>query len=241
MIPGVCRIGLQRSVFASKRPSRRTTATLVVTMTTGMVEAVSFVGLGYVFTAMMTGNLLFIGFELAGVSSAVSQNISLTQTVVALMAFALGALTGHRLNGVLAGRNDRWLALVAFVMGLLFVLAAVVAIGLRGHPGHVTTRHLVVIFVLAATMGWRNTTVRRAAVPDLLVTLVTGSLTGLFMGSLRDEHAWRRGAAVVAIVLGAFLGTLLLRLNPTAALLATAAVQFVAAGILRGEEVAGKR
>jgi uncharacterized membrane protein YoaK (UPF0700 family) len=88
------------------------TATVVVTMTTGMVEAVSFVGLGYVFTAMMTGNLLFIGFDLAGVSSAVSQNIGLTQTVLALAAFAFGALTGHRVNGVLARYNDRWLAFV---------------------------------------------------------------------------------------------------------------------------------
>jgi hypothetical protein len=39
---------------------------------------------------MMTGNLLFIGFGLAGVNNVVSQNISLTQSVVALAAFALG-------------------------------------------------------------------------------------------------------------------------------------------------------
>lgn len=234
---GVCRTRLERSVITNNGPSRLTTATLVVTMTTGMIEAVSFVGLGYVFTAMMTGNLLFVGFDLAGVSSPISQNIALTQIVVALAAFAFGALTGHRVNGVLAGRNDRWLASVTFVKGLLFLLAAVVAIGLRGHPDHVTTRHLMVIFVLAATMGWRNTTVRRVALPDLLVTLVTGSLTALLMGSLREQHAWRRGAAVVAMVLGAFLGTLLLRLNPTMALLGAAAVQFLAAALLRGVEI----
>jgi uncharacterized membrane protein YoaK (UPF0700 family) len=213
------------------------TATVLVTMTTGMVEAVSFVGLGYVFTAMMTGNLLFIGFDLAGVSSAVSQNIALTQSVTALAAFALGALTGHRVNGVLARRNDRWLASVTFVKGLLMVLAAVVAIGLHGHPDHVTTRHLVVIVVLAVTMGWRSATARRVAVPDMLVTLVTGSLTRLLMASLRDPAAGRRGAAVVSIVFGAFLGTLLLRFTPIVALLATAAVQFGAAALLRGVEV----
>jgi len=224
-------------VFASKAPSRLTTATVVVTMTTGMIEAVSFVGLGYVFTAMMTGNLLFIGFDLAGVSSAVSQNISLTGSMVALAAFALGALTGHRLNGMLAGRNGHWLASVTFVKGLLILLAAALAIGLHGKPDHMTMRHLVVILVLAATMGWRSATVRRVAVPDMLVTLVTGSLTKLLMGSLRDPADGRRGAAVVAIVLGAFVGTLLLRLNPTVALLATAAVQFLAAAILRGVEI----
>ena len=69
------------------------------------------------------------------------------------------------------------------------------------------------------------------------VTFVTGSLTRLLMGSLRDPAAGKRGAAVVSIVFGAFLGTLLLRFNPTVALLATAAVQFGAAAILRGVEV----
>jgi uncharacterized membrane protein YoaK (UPF0700 family) len=151
-------------VFAQKGPSRLTTAT-VVTVTTGMIEAVSFVGLGYVFTAMMTGNLLFIGFDLAGVSSSMSQNISLTGSVVALAAFAFGPLTGRRVNGVLAGRTDRWLALVTLLKGLVFLLAAVVAIGLRGHPDHLTARHLLVIVVLAATMGWRSATARRVAVP----------------------------------------------------------------------------
>jgi uncharacterized membrane protein YoaK (UPF0700 family) len=213
------------------------TATVVVTMTTGMIEAVSFVGLGYVFTAMMTGNLLFIGFDLAGVSSAVSQNISLTLSVVSVAAFAFGAVTGHRLNGVLARRSHRWLAFVTFVLGLLMVLAAGVAVGLRGHPDHVTTRHLAVIVVLAATMGWRSATARRVAVPDMLVTLVTGSLTRLLMGSTRDPAAGRRGAAVVSIVFGAVLGTLLLRLSPTVALLAAAAVQFGAAALLRGVEI----
>ena len=206
-------------------------------MTTGMVEAVSFIGLGYVFTAMMTGNLLFIGFSLAGVSSAVAQVISLTQPLVALAAFVFGALTGHRVNGVLAGRHDRWLASATFVKGLLILLAAVLAIGLRGHPDHVTPRHLMVIVVLAATMGWRNTTVRRVAVPDMLVTLVTGSLSRLLMGTMREPADGRRAGAVVAIVLGAFVATLLLRLGPTVALMATATIQFGAAAILRGVEI----
>jgi uncharacterized membrane protein YoaK (UPF0700 family) len=116
-------------------------------------------------------------------------------------------------------------------------LAAVVAIGLHGHPDHVTTRHLLVIFVLATTMGWRSATARRVAVPDMLVTLVTGSLTRLLMGSLRDPAAGRQAAAVMSIVLGAILGTPLLRLGPTAALLATAAVQFGAAALLSGVEI----
>jgi hypothetical protein len=57
------------------------------------------------------------------------------------------------------------------------------------------------------------------------------------MGSLRDSADGRRAGAVVAIVFGAFLGTLLLRVNPSVALMATAAVQFGAAAILHGVEI----
>ena len=41
---------------------------VVLTMTTGLVDAVSVLGLGRVFTANMTGNVVFLGFATAGVS-----------------------------------------------------------------------------------------------------------------------------------------------------------------------------
>jgi uncharacterized membrane protein YoaK (UPF0700 family) len=39
---------------------------MVLTVTTGVIDGVSYVGLGHVFTANMTGNVVFIGFALAG-------------------------------------------------------------------------------------------------------------------------------------------------------------------------------
>ena len=39
----------------------------VLTVTTGLVDAVSVLGLGRVFTANMTGNVVFLGFAAAGV------------------------------------------------------------------------------------------------------------------------------------------------------------------------------
>src|SRR2546430_5437584 len=41
-------------------------ALLVLTFTTGLVDAVSYLGLGRVFTANMTGNIVFLGFGIAG-------------------------------------------------------------------------------------------------------------------------------------------------------------------------------
>jgi len=38
----------------------------VLTFTTGLVDAVSYLGIGHVFTANMTGNIVFLGFGIAG-------------------------------------------------------------------------------------------------------------------------------------------------------------------------------
>jgi uncharacterized membrane protein YoaK (UPF0700 family) len=39
---------------------------LGLTVVTGVVDAVSFLGLGHIFTANMTGNVVFLGFALGG-------------------------------------------------------------------------------------------------------------------------------------------------------------------------------
>ena len=41
-------------------------ALLVLTFTTGLVDAVSYLALGRVFTANMTGNVVLLGFGIAG-------------------------------------------------------------------------------------------------------------------------------------------------------------------------------
>src|SRR5436853_4076193 len=55
---------LKRGVASVKHPLAR--ALLVLTFTTGLVDAVSYLGLGRVFTANMTGNIVLLGFGIAG-------------------------------------------------------------------------------------------------------------------------------------------------------------------------------
>ena len=55
---------------------------VVLTVTTGLVDAVSVLGLGRVFTANMTGNIVFLGFAVAGVPG-----FSVTRAVVSLVGF----------------------------------------------------------------------------------------------------------------------------------------------------------
>ena len=65
---------------------------LVLTGSTGLIDAVSYLALGHVFTANMTGNVVFLGFALAGADS-----LSIPCALTALIAFFLGAAIGGRL------------------------------------------------------------------------------------------------------------------------------------------------
>ena len=147
-------------------------ALLVLTFTTGIVDAVSYLGLGHVFTANMTGNIVFLGFGLAG-----SGGLPVLAPLVSLGSFLLGAGGG----GVLAERmGDRHPAHIARALAVevsLIGMAAVLAAAVDARPNAVSGD--VAIALLAFAMGARNATVRRVGVPDLTTTVLTMTLTGL--------------------------------------------------------------
>jgi uncharacterized membrane protein YoaK (UPF0700 family) len=60
---------------------------LLLSVVTGLVDAVSYLALGHVFVANMTGNVVFLGFALAG-----APGLSAPASLAALAAFLLGAL-----------------------------------------------------------------------------------------------------------------------------------------------------
>src|SRR3954453_5904690 len=69
---------------------------LVLTFSTGLVDAVSYLGLGRVFTANLTGNIVLLGFGIAG-----SGGLPVVAPLVSLAAFLVGSTAG----GVLAART----------------------------------------------------------------------------------------------------------------------------------------
>ena len=94
---------------------------VVLTITTGLIDAISVLGLGRVFTANMTGNIVFLGFALAGVPG-----FSPSRSLIGLAAFLTGAVVGGRLGVRLDASRQRWLLIVALVeSGLLFAAALV--------------------------------------------------------------------------------------------------------------------
>ncbi|SRR6266851_1381577 len=185
-------------------------ALLGMTAVTGLVDAVSFLSLGHVFTANMTGNVVFLAFAIAGVPE-----LSIARSSCALGAFLVGALVGGR---TMADRDAdshlRW-TLLAFVLELaLLSIATVVSIGYRG-PEISTTQLYVLIVLTGLAMGIRNATVRKLAVPDLTTTVLTLTVTGLAADSSLaggGNPRWqRRTGSVIAMFVGAGLGAVLIR------------------------------
>src|SRR5262245_26279478 len=151
------------------RPDPLPRVLVILTMTTGLVDAVSVLGLGRVFTANMTGNVVFLGFAAAGVPG-----FSVARAVVSLAGFMVGAILGGRLGVTMAGMTRRrWLLTVAVVEAGLFFVAAWVAVGYDTDALTPVPTLYALIVLTAVAMGLRNATVRRLAVPDLTTTVLT--------------------------------------------------------------------
>ena len=174
-----------------------------LTVVTGLVDAFSFLVLGHVFVANMTGNVLLLGLSLVGVPG-----FSAANSLIALAAFMLGGLAGGRFFGVLGDRRGWHLASTTAVEVVLFAIAAilVLAVGVPVRPGD----HDVLIVLLGIAMGLQNATARALAVPDLSTTVLTQTIAGLAadgsFGAGRGSHAGRRLVAVAAMLVGAIVG-----------------------------------
>ncbi|MFD7963310.1 DUF1275 family protein [Streptomyces zaomyceticus] len=209
---------------------------LTLTVVTGLVDAVSYLGLGEVFVANMTGNVVLLGFALAGTAG-----LSVPATAVSTAAFLVGAVAGGRFGGRFAGHRGRLLASAMSVQVVLVAAALVTATLADDGPADPVRYTLIVLLGLA--MGLQNAVVRRLGVPDLTTTVVTQTLTGLASdstpnptpdstpsptpssapGSPHDSapdggaglRRGRRILSVLAILLGALVGALLLRVSLT--------------------------
>jgi uncharacterized membrane protein YoaK (UPF0700 family) len=188
---------------------------VVLTVVTGVVDAVSILSLGRVFVANMTGNVVFVGFALAG-----APGFSLSASVFALAGFLVGAAAGGALAGRLGARRVVLLRTTSAGELALLVLAMVIAV-VAGAPFGAVSRAAIAAAV-AVAMGTQNAVARRLAVPDLTTTVLTMTLTGLaadMRASGWSRSAFTRIAAVLAMLLGAVTGTLLvLHVSPEAAL-----------------------
>jgi uncharacterized membrane protein YoaK (UPF0700 family) len=192
---------------------------LLLTVATGVVDAVSILALGRVFVANMTGNIVFIGFALAG-----APGFSLVAAVLALAGFLIGAAACGPLIGRWRQARGRLLAVVTTVEAILLAGALAIA-ALSAEPFGDTARNLIAV-VSAIALGMQNAAARELAVPDATTTVLTMTLTG-FAADLRERNVpvlIRRLLAIVAMLVGALVGAILVQRRDTTWALALAVV-----------------
>jgi uncharacterized membrane protein YoaK (UPF0700 family) len=193
---------------------------LALTAITGLVDAVSFLKLGNVFVANMTGNVVFLGFGLT--RKTIKSSLA---SRVAIAAFLLGALGGGRVARRHGGHRGSHQAIAATIGLAGFLVALLICLGWGYQtPG---PRYLL-IATLAAALGLQNATARALAVPDLTTTVLTLTLTGLAadsrIGAARPSRPLRRVASVLAMLVGALVGALLVLDVGVAAALGSACI-----------------
>ena len=199
-----------------------------LTVVSGLVDAASYLGLGRVFAANMTGNVVVLGFAAAG-----APGFSVQATLTSLGLFLVGAVTAGRL---LRHAGSRRRSLIAAVTTEGCFTAAAGAVAFAAPTVASGWGRYTVIALLGFAMGVRNATIRGLSVADVTTTVLTMTLTGLAADSSlaggTNPRVGRRGSAVAAMLVGAMVGAVL-ELHQSVGL-----PLLVAAGVALGSAVA---
>jgi uncharacterized membrane protein YoaK (UPF0700 family) len=189
---------------------------------------VSFLGLGQVFAAMQTGNVIFLGFGLGGAAGA-----PIVAPLVGLGPFLAGGTVAAIAGAGSAARRERGLGFAIVVEVSLLACAVVVAALVDVTTGQLSAYALIAMLSLA--MGLRNTMARGTGAANLATTVLNLTLTAFTNHSplslASDRDLAERGAAILAILAGAATGAMLLK-SSMALSIATAAAITLAAGFL---------
>ncbi len=196
---------------------------IALTIVTGVVDATSYLKLGHVFVANMTGNVVFIGFALAG-----ARGLSASSSLIALGAFVIGAWAGGRFGALHPKHRGHVLRVASFAQALLLAIALVIAVTVT-RPLQ-TPESYALLVPMALAMGIQNAVAQLLAVPELTTTVLTRTLTGIAteLGRLGRPGGIgptfvRRLVSVAAMLLGALAGGLLVLHVSVASALALAA------------------
>jgi uncharacterized membrane protein YoaK (UPF0700 family) len=194
-----------------------------LTFVTGLVDAGSYVAMGHVFTANMTGNIIFLGFAFGGVPG-----LSIGRSVTVLGFGLAGGLFAGKLDSLLGKlRRNIWLMAAFGTETLLLFGAMTVSWYFLPRGGQHSKALYGIIALTALGMGIRNGTVRRLAVPELTTTVLTLTVAALafdFSLTPGNNPRWRRRVGSVLMMFsGAFVGVQLLK-HSLVLLLGTSAV-----------------
>ncbi|MCC9195411.1 YoaK family protein [Arthrobacter sp. zg-Y820] len=205
---------------------------LALTFSTGVVDAVGYLGLDRVFTGNMTGNVVLLGMAFAD-----GGQLPILRPTLALIFFMLGAaLAGRMLRKGPEGWSSRTsIALIVVAAGLTALAVFVAVADVQGNStlGSLTTSSM------ATVMGVQAATAKRLKVAEITTVVVTSTITGLASDSKLaggDSRFWQRRALAVALILaGAVAGAAALKVGLWLGLAVSAAISIAvaAAGYVR--------
>lgn len=180
---------------------------LALTFSTGIIDAVGFLGFDRVFTGNMTGNVVILGMALSGTTG-----LPVLGPAAALIMFFVGAIISGRL---LRGRPDGWVAPTSIALLLVtatMLIASVALIVLE--QGAFPLMSEAAAALLGLGMGIQAAAARHVKVPDVTTVVVTSTITGLAadsrLGAAKKQDWVKRFLAILFILLGALAGALLL-------------------------------
>jgi uncharacterized membrane protein YoaK (UPF0700 family) len=183
---------------------------LALTFSTGIADAVGYLGLDKVFTANMTGNVVILGMAIAG-----ADDLPVVGPLVALFAFMLGAAIGGRvLRPVKVGWTTH--STVLFSIVGVVMIGLTIALFVNDGPPPPPYEYIFTAF-FAVVMGVQAATARHIAVKDVTTVVVTSTITGLAADSRlaggSGQPWFRRAGAILLICAGAAVGALLLTVH----------------------------
>lgn len=217
--------------FPSPVSHRQTvTALLLLTFTTGLIDAVSVLVLGHVFVANMTGNVIFLGFWFVPHSG-----VDLTAAIVAFAGFITGTIVGGRLSRHLDSDVRRWLTtalgLEVAILGVLAILAGAGVLDYRDNT------KLFLIAGLAVAFGSQNAAARQFGIQELSTTVLTSTIVGIGFDSRlaggSGEREKLRYGVVLTMLAGAGVGATLTRFTVAPIIGLAALIVAVSVGIFR--------
>jgi len=177
---------------------------LMMTMVTGLVDAFSYLALGHVFVANMTGNILFLAFAVAG-----APGFSIAASLVALAAFMVGALAGGRVSARWADHRGRLVNSASTVQASLLAVAVILAAS-SDNPVSSGQRYPLIV-VLGIAMGLQNAAARSLGVPNImttnvLTTTITAAVADSAVAGGPGSRSGRRATVVAAMLVGGVIG-----------------------------------
>src|SRR5712692_1275760 len=181
----------------------------LLTVSSGAVDAISFLALGKVFSAFMTGNIAFLGLRVAGAGAPGAVAI-----LVSMAAFAVGVYLSTRIVKR-SESSGMWPQRVTVALGVSLIAHAVFLAVWFASNGQPTTEVAhVLLGSWALAMGMQSAAVRTLHVDGIFTTAATATII-LLVGDITNwsatvEERRRLAGVLVSLFVGATAGGLLL-------------------------------